>query len=263
MITKSISVKNIIARVYRTFQPQNADWIYDAIEWAGEALEHIGHIGQYERKPHIINVKNHTAVLPCDLVVLESVWYQGKRVPYGGSKIDFCDDKYTTNVDVINNVDFPYYQLELDHIKTSFESGELTIYYQAYKTDEDGFPLIPDEHEFKEAVTWRIVSQMLLQGWQPGNNQINFQIADQKYEQNVVRASNRAKFPTPDRMETIRRFWTQMVPDYTAWADGMVGLEQPDQIHIDGQDGNSGSISNLKKYSYPNQIDNTFGQNTN
>jgi hypothetical protein len=262
MIYNSISVKNILARVYRTFRIDDSDWVYDAVEWAGEALEQIGHIGQYIRKPQVVNIENFNANLPCDLVTLDMVWGEHGRIPYGGSKIEFCNDDYHTGVS--NNENQPYYQLEMDKIKCSFESGQVEITYQAYPVDESGFPLIPDVHEYKEAVVWRIISQMLLGGWVPKNSQLNFQYADQKFELFSIRASNRAKFPSPDRMETIRRFFTSIVPDYSQWADGMTGLEQPDQIYIDGHAGNnSGSISNLKKYSYPNQIDNTFGQNTN
>jgi hypothetical protein len=260
MIYNSISVKNILARVYRTFQLDSSDWVYDAIEWAGEAMEQIGHIGQYERKPAVLEIENFKANLPCDLVTLDLVWGDNGRIPYGGSKIEFCKDDYQTGVQ--NNENLPYYQLEMDKIKTSFESGSVYITYEAYPTDDDGFPMVPDMHEYKEAIAWRIISQMLIGGWTPKNPQLNFQYADQKFELFVVRASNRAKFPSPDRMETIRRFFTSLVPDYTQWSDGMTGLEQPDNIDIDGNTtGGGGSISSLKKYSYPNKLDNNFGQN--
>ena len=41
MIYKNISSKAIIRKVFRDLNPNGDNWIEDAIEWIGEALEHI------------------------------------------------------------------------------------------------------------------------------------------------------------------------------------------------------------------------------
>ena len=40
-IYKTISSQEIIRKVMRDLKPEDANWIDDAIEWIGEALEHI------------------------------------------------------------------------------------------------------------------------------------------------------------------------------------------------------------------------------
>ena len=41
-VYKQISSKAIIRKVMRDIKPNNSNWIDDAVEWIGEALDHIG-----------------------------------------------------------------------------------------------------------------------------------------------------------------------------------------------------------------------------
>ena len=42
MIYKNKSSQTIIRKVFRDLKPTNDNWTDDAVEWIGEALEHIG-----------------------------------------------------------------------------------------------------------------------------------------------------------------------------------------------------------------------------
>jgi hypothetical protein len=72
-IYKTISSQEILRKVMRDLAPQDSNWMYDAVEWIGEALEHIGASAQLESKTCILNVKNHKSSLPADLYYLEQV----------------------------------------------------------------------------------------------------------------------------------------------------------------------------------------------
>ena len=39
-VYKTISSKAVIRKIFRDLKPQNDNWIDDAVEWIGEALEH-------------------------------------------------------------------------------------------------------------------------------------------------------------------------------------------------------------------------------
>ena len=41
-IYKTISSQALIRKVLRDLRPTNTNWLDDAVEWIGEALEHIG-----------------------------------------------------------------------------------------------------------------------------------------------------------------------------------------------------------------------------
>ena len=66
-IYKTTSSKVILRKIFRDLNPNNDNWIDDAIEWIGEALEHIGSAAQLEKKVCIIPISNFKGNLPADL----------------------------------------------------------------------------------------------------------------------------------------------------------------------------------------------------
>ena len=72
-IYKNISCKTIIRKVFRDLKPPHDNWTDDAVEWIGEALEHIGASPQLETKQCILDIKEYKAVLPFDLYYINQV----------------------------------------------------------------------------------------------------------------------------------------------------------------------------------------------
>ena len=46
------------------------------------------------------------------------------------------------------------YIVDCDYIKTSFASGKICISYMAFPTDEECYPLVPDDISYQEAMFW-------------------------------------------------------------------------------------------------------------
>ena len=67
------SSKVIIRKIMRDLTPSDYNWIDDAIEWMGEALEHIGASAQLEKKVCALTVTNYTTCLPSDLYYINMV----------------------------------------------------------------------------------------------------------------------------------------------------------------------------------------------
>tara|TARA_R110000824_G_scaffold154479_10_gene326651 strand:+ start:1367 stop:2194 length:828 start_codon:yes stop_codon:yes gene_type:complete len=57
----------------RDLKPTNDNWTDDAIEWIGEALEHIGASPQLETKNCVCTVKEYKTSLPADLYYINQV----------------------------------------------------------------------------------------------------------------------------------------------------------------------------------------------
>jgi len=72
-IYKYISSKSIIRKLQRDLNLSHDNWIDDAIEWMGEALEHIGAAPQLEKKVCTLIVTEYTACLPSDLYYINLV----------------------------------------------------------------------------------------------------------------------------------------------------------------------------------------------
>ena len=72
-IYKHVSGKEIIRKVFRDLKPSNANWMHDAVEWMGEALEHIGASTQLCKKQVVIPINNFRGNLPGDLYYINQV----------------------------------------------------------------------------------------------------------------------------------------------------------------------------------------------
>lgn len=57
----------------RDIKPDDANWTYDAVEWVGEALEHIGAGAHVETRGCVIDVKDFKASLPADVYYVNQV----------------------------------------------------------------------------------------------------------------------------------------------------------------------------------------------
>jgi hypothetical protein len=105
------------------------------------------------------------------------------------------------------------YFVDGGYIKTSFDSGAICISYKAFDTDEDCFPMIPDDISFKEALFWYSYKQMLLGGYTPAINGIDYNFADAKWKFYCTQARNQSKYPSIDKYESFMNQWVRLVPN--------------------------------------------------
>ena len=69
----TISTQHIIRKVMRDIKTDDGNWTYDAVEWIGEALEHIGAGAHVETRGCVIDVKDFKATLPPDVYYINQV----------------------------------------------------------------------------------------------------------------------------------------------------------------------------------------------
>jgi hypothetical protein len=264
MIYKLTSAKSIIAKVYRDFKPTMPGWEISALEWIGEASEAIGQSAGLEKKSTAnegcageVVIENYRAKLPCDLVNLQAVEYNGRRLPQGTDLTGFgvpnasrtteiYSNRNVTMVTdleaglsastarVIDNAIGPeqtitdYYLINPNYIITSFESGHIKLHYEAYPTDLEGFPMIPDNYYYSTAITWYVISKLFLLGYT--NTVVSFQDAEQRWFNYKQLARNKAAFPSIDQMDRFRNMWVRLIPDQTFPNDFFAGGETRESI---------------------------------
>lgn len=243
---KTISSKNIISKVFRDFGNEDTSFVHNAIEWIGETLERIGTTVMYQNKVCKKVVENHRTTIPSDCEKLEAIVYNGMRLPKGSSQrsVGFAEglvDEHQVVQNPIlvsglhqgteNQLDrvFPYhvstehfYSLNPNYILTSFEEGEIEVYYRGFPIDNKGFPLIWDNVYVREACSWGIISKMLLSGFR--HSVIDFQYATEQYDRYLMLARN-SSFPGIDDMERFRNMWVRLVPDIEAYKGFFDGSE--------------------------------------
>jgi hypothetical protein len=149
------------------------------------------------------------------IVVLENVYFSESSslqpLQYGASnfhKSMHCEGCVNENSRYEDT-----YIIDNDYIKTSFVSGKICLSYMAFPTDEDCYPLVPDDISFKEAMFWYVYKKILLSNPRFKNNGIDYGTAEQQWQKYCTQARNAANYPDIDRMESFMNQWVRLVPD--------------------------------------------------
>ena len=94
-IYKNISSKYILNKVMRDLAPSDSNWMDDAVEWMGEALEHIGATPQLVTKNCVLSVDNYKVCLPDDFYLMQQVATNTKVSPDVSNEISEISAKMT------------------------------------------------------------------------------------------------------------------------------------------------------------------------
>lgn len=235
-----------------TMKLSSMDWIMDGFEWMGDAIQAIGTSAPLVKKIEDLTIESHRAKIPCDLSVLFFVEYKGRQLRMGGDFTGYglVDKERTTKIysntlsaeggliyydgspadfeKVLELVDNDYYLLNPNYVQTSFESGTIRLHYAAFPLDKNQYPLIPDDFYYRKALEWYLISQLLLSGYK--HPELNWQLADQKWEEFLPRAQNSMKFPDIGRMDRFKNMWQRLIPPTKLPADFFAGAEDSDRI---------------------------------
>ncbi len=244
MIYKTTSSGVIVAKIYRDFKPENSNWIGDALEMIGEAIILIGrHVGLESVKTPIgrpISVVNHRAEYPSCMEGLYGVEY---RIATTGGFIKLalgadvsgygisCDDPGVASTALVG--DYQYYQTNVNYIYTSFQEGQILLHYKRVPLDSEGLPLIMDSVKYRTALTWYIISKLILnQTIKHPDPKIDFLFADTMWEKFMAQAQNEYKMPSIDSMERFTSMWTRLKFDSTEMDNFFKGGEVRDKKYV-------------------------------
>jgi len=221
MIYGNTSAGVVLAKIFRDFKVDNSDWTLDAIEWIGEALEFIGSVNQYKRKAVILEVSDHCAVLPGDLILLQGIFYStetditkfiaARKAPLYSSTSSTLHAGVHSSV--ANEGTFPdngdkNYVINDNAIYTSFEKGLIAVSYLAIPLGEDGYPMIPDHISFKEALKWFIAMRLMEGGWT--HSIFTFEKVEFNWRKYCTQARNHAAMLDLPQMQNFMRNWVQL-----------------------------------------------------
>jgi|TARA_R100001163_G_C5030122_1_gene170567 hypothetical protein len=167
------------------------------------------------------------------IVVLENIYFKNSNnmqpLQYGASNFHrsmHCDDCVNENVHYEDT-----YIVDNDYIKTSFESGKICLSYMAFPTDEDCFPLVPDDISYSEALFWYIYKKILLSKPDFKDNGINYVTAEQQWKYYCTQARNAANYPDIDRYESYMNQWVRMIPNINRHDVGFEQLNNREDLH--------------------------------
>jgi len=243
------------------------------VEWANEACDLIGVPYNLINDYAIIDIENHKGFIPCNLHTLDQAMVLTKNgviVPMRGSTstthpwninnindyplvnpvqpvgfdpngnpiINFNNYDNAITKGLINNLPYTLrditYNVQGNYIFTSFKDGaQVIMFYKAFPVDQEGYPLIPDDISFKQAVQSYIRLKVDYLLWR--RNIIArdvFEYSEREWMWYVGQAKTKALTPNYDMMESWKNQHLTLMPRINEQARNFEGIGQSQYINF-------------------------------
>lgn len=126
------------------------------------------------------------------------------------------------------------YALDWPYMRTSFKTGNVCLAYVSTALDERGYPMIPDEVSYIEAIkryiTYKVKYSEFLQGHLPA--QIYMKLEDD-WHWYCQQARNKANMPkTIDELEGLRKQHIRLLPKVNRYEKFFGHLQRPEKLDL-------------------------------
>jgi hypothetical protein len=143
----------------------------------------------------------------------------GTSIPIYGSDLELANT---------DNRSGSFYKIQGNYLQTSFESGFVKLHYLRRVLDKEGYPLLPDNENFKTAVYWYTLMMLIGAGYE--HKVFSYKDCDEQFEKFGARAINEITYPSLDDMARINRATVRLIPPYHFYEDFFQGSEQTQTI---------------------------------
>ena len=199
------SIKRLLSYIKDSFNFNDDNWKTDSIEFIGQGLAIIGCDSKtLEAKvSEDTEVVNYRVALPVDMESIRAVEIDCVELPILNSTTLINECKCCVSTDSYSG----YGELSSTYLHTSFETGTIKFHYYGIPTDDEGFPLIYNDHFVTEALTWFVIYKLLI-GGHKHHTITNWKEAYQMWENLYPQAQNSIKAPDPLQMKVFASWWT-------------------------------------------------------
>lgn len=225
----------------------------DALMWIVEAVSLIGAPQALVNRLACIDIQDHRGLLPCDLhTVIQTSGLLGSGVQFpmrgatntfhplflpnpnsvgivnpdqpisydanGNPIFNFLNYDGAISKQLVNALPYTYkditYSMNENFIFTSFKDGaKVLMSYKAYPVDDCGFPLIPDNIKFKQAIQSYIRMKMDYRMWRKGKlDDKVYNHSEREWAWYCGAATTAANIPSMDEMESLKQQWMHLIP---------------------------------------------------
>lgn len=213
MAEQYLSIKKILDSCLRHPLMQDLS-LETAVDYTIDFMRIVGTPRMFTEKVVRITIDKYRALLPCDYYQTIQV-----RIP-GGHALVYSTDSFHMN----NKGNSSTYKIQGNIIYTSIESGELELAYLAISTDEDGYPLLPDNSSFTRALELYIKKQWFTILFDLGKiTSAVLQNTQQEYAWAVGDCQSEFNRMSIDQMEAFSNSWRTMILRDHQHSSGFIG----------------------------------------
>ena len=158
MIVKLVFIEECIAKIVDDLNLGDRDIPFESmVEWIASGLKRIGAYNQFRSVKARLKVVDFRAELPSDFYRVDSTKF------------------------------FEPHKIGHNTITVGFKAGSIELDYLAMPIDERGYPLVPEEEVFQEALLWLVASKLALRG-ELNNKQLTFEYCDGRWRRFMLSA---------------------------------------------------------------------------
>lgn len=213
MAEQYVSIKKILDSCLRHPLMQDLS-LETAVDYTIDFMRIVGMPRMFTEKVVRITIDKYRALLPCDYYQTIQV-----RIP-GGHALVYSTDSFHMD----NKGNPSTYKIQGNIIYTSIESGELELAYLAISTDEDGYPLLPDNSSFTRALELYIKKQWFTILFDLGKiTSAVLQNTQQEYAWAVGDCQSEFNRMSIDQMEAFSNSWRTMILRDHQHSSGFIG----------------------------------------
>ena len=206
-----------------------------AVNYAVHFIQIMGVPNEFKEETALIEIKNYRGCLPCNFYDMIQVrtYKEGEHVPrvfrYATDNFHLSPNKETEHR-YLNDWDLTY-KIQNGIIFTSMKEGTIEIAYHAFMVDKEGYPLIPENSSFIQALELYIKKKVFTILFDQGKiSSAVLQNTQQEYSWAAGQAQRDLTMPTIDQMESISNMWTQLLQRNNEHSKGMKPLGRREYI---------------------------------
>lgn len=188
------------------------------VNYTVDFIRKVGMPKIYIEKTEKLKVVDYRAALSCDFHKMIQVRESGE-----GTKVFRAStDSFHMSEDKSRSHDLTY-KLQGQVIYTSLKEGTIEIAYEAIPVDCDGYPQIPDNSSFRDALELYITKRRYKVLYDTGRIKGDvYSTTCQDYAFAVGQAQTSLIMPSIDEMESITNMWNTLIPRVTEHRMGFI-----------------------------------------
>lgn len=203
-----------------------------AINYTVHFLQLVGSPVIFEEKTALIPIKDYRGVLPCNLNQIIQVRNNDKGHARMHDVFRYSSDTFHMSEDKPQSMELTY-KVQNRVIFTSIKEGCIEVAYNAIMTDDDGYPLIPENSSFINALELYIKKQVFTVLFDTNKLQANvYENVCQQYAWAVGQAQSSLIRPSLDQMQTIANSLNALVLRMTEHSRGFINNGSMERIKV-------------------------------
>jgi len=227
-----LSMEFIVERLFRNsiiFQKSNASE-YDLAEYIGEALLLIGAKPQFQDNFAKVTINSYRGKLPCSPTSIEAIRMFDSGEGLRTSTNDFSGSpNKVSGQDTYLGIHEYTIKGQILHIDT-LKQGEVEVKFQSLVTDDNGYPMIPDNERYAKAIEAYVKYMVYRPMWEIGEIRDRVYLAaEQDWLFYVTSAKTGALMPNVDGMESIKNSMVKLLRDFNTRSNTGRGVGQSEQ----------------------------------